>query len=116
MATELILQIHGTAWLNEKDNVKPMLINCHSLANIAFSEEFHASVLSRGKCLTWEELDFGLRTDQRVFLRKLLVNATRRTFLVTVIFNPLISWTQVPKIYPLLSFHLCKVVPPSEYV
>jgi hypothetical protein len=49
------------------DKSKPAWINRYRLANVVFSEECRSVVANRGKSLTREELDLGLKTDQRIF-------------------------------------------------
>jgi hypothetical protein len=58
-------------WENssEKDTSKPAWVNCYRLANVVFSEECPPAVSNRGKCLTQEEHDLGLNTDQRTFAK-----------------------------------------------
>jgi hypothetical protein len=57
-------------WANQtngKENSKPAWVNRYRLANVVFSEECRTVVSNRGKSLTREELDLGLKTDQRIF-------------------------------------------------
>ena len=42
-------------------------VNRYRLANVVFSDECRHAVSNRGKSLTREELDLGLKTDQRTF-------------------------------------------------
>jgi len=44
---------------------KPVWVNRYRLANVVFGEECREAVSNRGKTLTREELDLGLKTDQR---------------------------------------------------
>jgi cytochrome c553 len=56
-------------WVNskDKDDSKPTWVNRYRLANVVFSDECRPLVSNRGKCLTREELDIGMKTDQLVF-------------------------------------------------
>jgi hypothetical protein len=51
----------------DKDDGKPTWVNRYRLANVIFSEHCRQTVSERGKTLTREELDLGLKTDQRVY-------------------------------------------------
>jgi hypothetical protein len=42
-------------------------VNRYRLANVLFSDTVQPVVMGRGKCLTRQELDVGLKTDQEVF-------------------------------------------------
>jgi hypothetical protein len=56
-------------WSKDKDKAdkKPAWVNRYRLANVVFSEECRPFVAERGKSLTREELDLGMKTDQKVY-------------------------------------------------
>lgn len=44
-------------------------VNRYRLANVVFSEGLQEDVLGRGQCLSKDELDLGLKTDQKLYQR-----------------------------------------------